>query len=76
MMTIDELNKNYDEDLKEMLEEEYTNISKEFDQFEIMVLLSQDYDHANAIIELHPGAGGTESQDWAMMLLEIGRAHV
>lgn len=35
------------------------------------VLLSNDYDHANAILEIHPGAGGTESQDWAEMLFRM-----
>lgn len=35
------------------------------------VLLSNDYDHANAILEIHPGAGGTESQDWADMLFRM-----
>ena len=35
------------------------------------VLLSNDYDHANAVLEIHPGAGGTESQDWAEMLFRM-----
>ena len=35
------------------------------------VLLSNDYDHSNAILEIHPGAGGTESQDWAQMLFRM-----
>lgn len=73
MSTLDELNKEYDEDLKSILEEEYTATLKLFEEFEIHVLLSEDYDHSNAIIELHPGAGGTESQDWAMMLLNMYR---
>ena len=33
-------------------------------------LLSEPYDKNNAILELHPGAGGTESQDWGSMLLQ------
>src|SRR6476660_6238418 len=37
------------------------------------MLLSQPYDKLNAILELHPGAGGTESQDWAEMLLRMYR---
>ena len=36
-----------------------------------MVLLSHPYDKNNAILELHPGAGGTESQDWASMLYRM-----
>jgi peptide chain release factor 2 len=38
---------------------------------ELDVLLSGEYDGSNAIIALHPGAGGTESQDWAAMLLRM-----
>lgn len=39
--------------------------------FELELLLSDQYDKNNAILELHPGAGGTESQDWASMLLRM-----
>ena len=35
------------------------------------MLLSEPYDKNNAILELHPGAGGTESQDWCSMLLRM-----
>lgn len=41
--------------------------------FELQLLLNQPYDRLNAILELHPGAGGTESQDWAEMLLRMYR---
>ncbi|MFE0559281.1 peptide chain release factor 2 [Paenibacillus sp. NPDC058910] len=37
-------------------------------EFELQLLLNQPYDKMNAILELHPGAGGTESQDWGQML--------
>ncbi|OXM86349.1 peptide chain release factor 2 [Paenibacillus rigui] len=43
------------------------------ENFELQLLLSQPYDKLNAILELHPGAGGTESQDWAEMLLRMYR---
>jgi len=39
--------------------------NKDLADFELEVLLSGTYDANNAILELHPGAGGTESQDWA-----------
>ncbi len=55
----------------ELLEEEFRETSKEFEDFEMKVLLSNDYDHNNAILEIHPGAGGTESQDWASMLFRM-----
>ncbi|MFG1736118.1 peptide chain release factor 2 [Paenibacillus sp. 843] len=38
------------------------------EEFELQLLLNQPYDKMNAILELHPGAGGTESQDWGQML--------
>ena len=40
-------------------------------EYELQLLLSDPYDKNNAILELHPGAGGTESQDWGSMLLRM-----
>lgn len=58
----------------EMLEE-FEGAIKELDEklnnFRIETLLSGEYDSNNAIISLHPGAGGTESQDWTEMLLRM-----
>lgn len=68
---LDELKDAYDEDMLQLVEEDYLNITKTFEQFEIEVLLSQPYDRSNAILELHPGAGGTESQDWCQMLYRM-----
>ena len=70
-MELEELNKNYDEELFELLNDEFLSINNNFEQFEIDVLLSNDYDHSSAILEIHPGAGGTESQDWAEMLFRM-----
>ncbi len=42
-----------------------------FNEFELTLLLNEEYDQSDAILELHPGAGGTESQDWAQMLLRM-----
>lgn len=50
-------------------------IQKYLSDFEIKMLLSKEYDHCNAILELHPGAGGTESQDWAEMLFRMYRRY-
>jgi len=44
---------------------------KRLDQFKLETLLSGEYDANNAIISFHPGAGGTESNDWAEMLLRM-----
>lgn len=69
--TANELKNSFDEELMQLLEEEYHEVSKQFEKFEIRVLLSHPYDNNNAILELHPGAGGTESQDWASMLYRM-----
>ena len=46
-------------------------MTRDISNFELLVLLNQEYDDANAILEIHPGAGGTESQDWAEMLYRM-----
>ncbi len=69
--TVELLKEAYDEDMKQLVEEEFKDNLKEFEAFEVSVLLSHDYDKNNAIVELHPGAGGTESQDWAQMLYRM-----
>ncbi|MFP4286386.1 MAG: peptide chain release factor 2 [Candidatus Izemoplasmataceae bacterium] len=61
-----ELGENVDD-----LDKTVMQTTKKFDQFETTLYLKEDYDHFNAIIEIHPGAGGTESQDWAMMLFRM-----
>lgn len=60
-----------DAELKKELDEEIDGVIKAFNQFELTMLLSEPHDKNNAILELHPGAGGTESQDWASMLLRM-----
>ncbi|MGO2962085.1 MAG: peptide chain release factor 2 [Carnobacterium maltaromaticum] len=60
-----------DAELEKELEENLTTFLAVLDQFELDMLLSEPYDKNNAIIELHPGAGGTESQDWGSMLLRM-----
>ncbi|MEH7355296.1 peptide chain release factor 2 [Neobacillus drentensis] len=60
-----------DMELRAELEEELQQLSGRLNQFELQLLLSEEYDKNNAILELHPGAGGTESQDWGSMLLRM-----
>jgi peptide chain release factor 2 len=60
-----------DQELRAELEEELQQLSGRLSQFELQLLLSEEYDKNNAILELHPGAGGTESQDWGSMLLRM-----
>ncbi len=60
-----------DEELRVELEAELQQLTSRLSQFELQLLLSEEYDKNNAILELHPGAGGTESQDWGSMLLRM-----
>ena len=71
LSSADELNRNYDQELFDLLNDEFEDVNKHFEDFEMSVLLSNDYDHSNALLEIHPGAGGTESQDWAEMLFRM-----
>ena len=60
-----------DEALVEEIVSDSKKISKEMENFELQTLLSGKYDSNNAILTIHPGAGGTESQDWAEMLYRM-----
>ena len=46
-------------------------LTRHLEKLEISTLLCDEYDKNNAIITIHPGAGGTESQDWALMLYRM-----
>lgn len=61
----------FDEELDKQLISLTKSTEKNIDKFEIQTLLSEKYDKNNAIITLHPGAGGTESQDWVEMLYRM-----
>ncbi|MGG0720455.1 peptide chain release factor 2 [Robertmurraya massiliosenegalensis] len=60
-----------DEELLAELISEMQELVKRMNAYELQLLLSEPYDKNNAILELHPGAGGTESQDWGSMLLRM-----
>ncbi|WP_207368316.1 peptide chain release factor 2 [Heyndrickxia coagulans] len=60
-----------DQELKEELEAELEGFTEKLNEYELQLLLNGPYDANNAILELHPGAGGTESQDWCSMLLRM-----
>ena len=60
-----------DESLENELIKSIKNIEKDIEKIEINTLLSGKFDSNNAIITLHPGAGGTESCDWAQMLYRM-----
>lgn len=55
----------------EALRDAQKDLAKLLDETELVMLLSAEEDGKDAILEIHPGAGGTESQDWAEMLLRL-----
>lgn len=60
-----------DESLLNEINLEFENLKKKMHNLNMMVLFSGEFDGNNAILDFHPGAGGTESQDWAEMLYRM-----
>ncbi len=58
-------------DLLKDMEQVARNASRTLDRFEEQRLFSGEFDAGDAVVSIHPGAGGTESQDWAEMLLRM-----
>jgi peptide chain release factor 2 len=60
-----------DESMLVELEKELTQLERQVSDLETRSLLSGEHDRLGAIVNIHPGAGGTESQDWAEMLMRM-----
>jgi len=60
-----------DEDLIAETQENLTLLEKDLDKYDVQKMLSGEYDDANAILTVNAGAGGTDAQDWANMLLRM-----
>lgn len=60
-----------DEDLIKESYDQLQKLEKELDKFEVKLMLSGEYDEADAILTINAGAGGTDAQDWASMLLRM-----
>ena len=60
-----------DVSLEQEIASELDQVSSQLDKLDFQLLLSGEYDHRDAILAIHAGAGGTESQDWAEMLLRM-----
>ena len=58
-------------DMQKELENDISSIEEEVSNLEILLLLSGPYDECDCILDIHPGAGGTESCDWASMLYRM-----
>ena len=60
-----------DADLLQEIQTNCVHLEKGLDSMEILSLFSGENDDKNAIVAIHPGAGGTESSDWASMLFDM-----
>jgi peptide chain release factor 2 len=60
-----------DESMEAEIQAALQRVRTELREFELAVVLSGEHDRKNAILSIHAGAGGTESQDWAQMLLRM-----
>ncbi|MCA9330525.1 peptide chain release factor 2 [Candidatus Saccharibacteria bacterium] len=68
---IQELASLSDDSLKSELEKQLAGYQKQYDQLKTELLYSGEYDKHDAIVSIHAGAGGTDAQDWAQMLLRM-----
>lgn len=60
-----------DEELLNEMRENLNKLEKDLDKYNVQQMLSGEYDEANAILTINAGAGGTDAQDWASMLLRM-----
>lgn len=60
-----------DEELIEESEKQLQDLEKQLDKYDIQQMLSGEYDEADAFLSINAGAGGTDAQDWANMLLRM-----
>ena len=60
-----------EEEFIPQIEESLKQLSKDTKDFQIQILFTGEFDDHNAILDIHPGAGGTEAQDWADMLYRM-----
>lgn len=67
----DIVSNSFSEEDIELINDEMANISESLSKLKLFALLSGEFDSNNAYIEIHSGAGGTESNDWANMLLRM-----
>ena len=68
---LDALKEENDEDIKNLVYADVNQISEKIKEQKVIIYLDNVYDKEDAIVEIHPGAGGTESCDWANMLYRM-----
>ena len=72
LLTLDEiLREQEDPELQTEFEARARELRHTFDRHQLLILLNEEYDQANAILTVHAGSGGLDSQDWAEMLLRM-----
>lgn len=71
VITLEILEEEQDQELYKQVEKNIIKLNNKIAKLEIDALLDGEYDLNNAIVTIHPGAGGTESQDWASMLYRM-----
>ena len=60
-----------DQSMAEEIAQQLSSLKEKADAFELETLMRGEYDHSNAILSLHAGAGGTEAQDWTQILYRM-----
>ncbi len=71
LVLIEMMQEEPDESMEDEIQSAYAQLAEKLEQMKLDTLLSGPYDKNNAIIALHAGAGGTEAQDWAQMLMRM-----
>ena len=61
----------YDDEMAKEIESETQTLEERVEQLRLATMLKGEYDHNDAILSLHAGAGGTEAQDWTQMLYRM-----
>lgn len=70
-LTAEMLQAEPDPELKAELDDNFPGVQEHLRAYRLEQLLDGPYDQSDAILEIHPGAGGTEAQDWGEMLLRM-----
>ena len=68
---LDMIKISFDEEIYNELVNDVNHLQEEITNIKVRIFLNNKYDKEDAILEIHPGAGGTESQDWASMLYRM-----
>ena len=71
LVEISKIAENEGGDMDEEIQKKFDEIQKDYERIEFRLLFSGKYDEFNVILSVHSGAGGTEAQDWAEMLLRM-----